>query len=768
MFLAGVLFSSLPDSVLAQKGSPHPPPSYRSLIAAWDEGQYDPKRPASLKWLSSSDRYTVLEPTEAPRKGKDLVAYTVAPRGQRTVVVPAEWFIPKGATKPLTVESYEWSEDGTKLLVLTGSQKVWRQHTRGDFWTLDLRTHSFLQLGGKDAPSFSLMFAKFSPDSKQVAYVRENNIYVEDLGSHAVRALTTDGSADIVNGTSDWVNEEELGIFNAFRWSPDSRSIAFWQFNQSGVQEWTLLDDTSGPVPVARVYHYPQAGTTNSATRIGVVQISNPSQIMWLPLPGDPHEHYVPHMDWVPHTRRIAVEYLDRLQRKDQIYLADADSGNLRQIFEDTDTTYVDTIAFHGLQLQDFTWLPAKGQSDAEPAALLWFSERDGWRHAYSVSLSSFQPKPRLLTRFPGDVIAPVAVNGESDSLLFTASPDDPIRSYLYRSSLDGTGAPQRLTTPSEAGTHVFTLPSPDGRYAVEAFSTANQATTYFMTQLSDGRRVETLRDNPELTEKMAALETEIAFTSTPITRGLSLSTKVITPPHFDPAKKYPVFTMVYGEAGAQTVLDRFGGWDLFLIAVAREGYVVLSFDNQGTPAPRGHDWRHADYGSIGVLSTQQQAEAIRSFAASHPFIDLTRMAIWGWSGGGTNTLNMLFRCPGLYSTGISVAPMPDHKRYDTIYKERYMGLPSSNEQGYHDGSAINYTQQLTGSLLIIHGSGDDNDHFAATEDLVNRLIAQGKAFDFMDYPGRSHEIEEGPGTFLHVMTLTARYLEEHVPAGPH
>jgi dipeptidyl-peptidase-4 len=609
------------------------------------------------------------------------------------------------------------------------------------------------------------MFAKFSPDGRTVAYVRENNIYAEDLATHSVRALTTDGSADIINGTSDWVNEEELDIRDGFRWSPDSRSIAFWNFDQSGVQEWTLIDDTSGPVPVTRRFHYPQVGTTNSATRIGVVNLDQPAKVTWVKLPGDPREHYVPHMDWVPHTRQVAAEYLDRLQRDDRIYVADADSGEARSIFEDTEPTFVDTLGFHGLDL-DFTWLPAEGKRDAAPAALLWFSERDGWRHAYAVPLSSSPAEPRLLTNFAADVIAPVALDPVGGSLFFTASPGDPIRSYLYRTGVTGSNVPTRLSSSAETGTHSFSKPSPDGLYAIESYGNVNTAARYTLTRLADSHAVRTLAESPEVTARLAALDAPVEFTDTAISHGVSLSTMVIKPPHFDPTRKYPVFTYIYGEPAGQTVVDHVGA-DVFLRFIAREGYVVLSFDNQGTPEPRGRDWRHAGYGAIGELSTQQQAEAIRSFAASHPFVDTTRMAMWGWSGGGTNTLNMMFRNPGLYSTGISTAPVADQKRYDTIYQERYMGLPSTNADGYQRGSAINFAQGLTGNLLVIHGSGDDNVHFAATEVLENRLIALGKAFDFMDYPGRTHSISEGEGTSVHIYTLIARYLEEHVPAGP-
>lgn len=742
----------------------HPSDSFRKLVTAVDEGQYYPKRPAPFQWLEGGKRYTLLEDAAPPAQGKDLVSYDTETGGGRTVLVPAAHFIPKGATAPLAIEAYTWSPERTHLLLFTNSRKVWRENTRGDFWVLDLNSQSLTQLGGSAAAPSSLMFAKFSPDGRSVAYVRENNIYVEDLATHSVRALTTDGSADVINGTSDWVNEEELDIRDAFRWSPDSRSIAFWNFDQSGVQVWTLIDDTSGPVPVTRRYHYPQVGTTNSATRIGIVDVEQPSKVTWLKLPGDPREHYVPHMDWVPHTREIAVEYLDRLQRDDRIYIADAGSGDVRMIFEDTDPTYVDTIGFHGLDV-DFTWLPSPGKPDAAPSTLLWFSERDGWRHAYSVPLTSPPAQPKLLTQFAGDVIDPVALDVRGGSLFFTASPDDPIRSYLYRASLDGSGVPTRLSSSTEAGTHNFRQASPDGLFAIESFSNSRTAPRITLTRLADSHPVRTLAENSELTAKVAALGTTVEFTDTPIAHGVSLSTMVMRPPHFDPTRKYPVFTYIYGEPAGVTVGDRFGA-DLMLRFIAREGYVVLSFDNQGTPAPRGHDWRHAGYGSLGVLSTEQQAEAIRSFAASHPFVDTSRMAMWGWSGGGTNTLNMMFRNPGLYSTGISTAPVADQKRYDTIYQERYMGLPLTNAQGYHDGSAINFAQGLAGNLLIIHGSGDDNVHFAGTEVLVNRLIALGKTFDFMDYPGRTHAIDEGEGTTVHLYLLIARYLEDHVPAG--
>ncbi len=457
----------LVPALMAQAWPPHPSESFITIMKAFDANEYSTEPPAAFQWLGNGERYTVLEHASAPADGSDLVAYDTVTGKRRTVLVTAAQLTPVTAKRPLAVEAYAWSADSQKLLLFTDSRKVWRRNTRGNYWVFDLQKQTLRELGGANAAPSSLMFAKFSPDGRNVAYVRENNLYSENLATHEIRALTTDGSADIINGTSDWVSEEELDIRDAFRWSPDSRSIAFWQFNQHGVQEWTQIDDTSGPVPTTRTYHYPQAGTTNSAVRVGVVDIESAGQISWLNLPGDPREHYVPHMDWVPHTRTIALEYLDRMQRSDRIYLAEAGSDKLREIFDDEDATFVDTNGFHGLNL-DFTWLSSQGRPGAAPEALLWFSERDGWRHAYAIPLSGMKMKPKLLTNFAADIIAPVAIDEASRSLYFTSSPDDPIRAYLYRSNLDGSGKPVRLTPPGEKGTHSFSHPSPDGKYAVE------------------------------------------------------------------------------------------------------------------------------------------------------------------------------------------------------------------------------------------------------------------------------------------------------------
>ncbi len=717
--------------------------------AEFDHGEFEPKYPSESRWLDGGDRYTVLEPSTVNADASDIVAYETA-SGKRSVLVTAKQLIPAGAKDSLSIDDYAWSADNKQLLIFTNAQKVWRQRTRGDYWVLRLADGRLTRLGA-NAPATSLMFAKFSPNGASVAYVRANNIYIESLATNEVRPLTTDGSYDIINGTTDWVTEEEFELRDAFRWSPDSQSIAYWQFDQSGVSEYTLINDTAAKYPTTFHYKYPHPGDTNSAVRVGVVSAKGGST-QWIKLPGDPRNNYIPRMEWIGDSNQIALQYLNRQQNADQVWIADARSGEARQIFEDKDAAWVDVM-------DQFQWL--NKDKAGKPQDFLWLSERDGWRHAYLVPRATGQP--RLITNFPADVIAPV--NIANGYLYFTASPSNPTQSYLYRSRLDGKGRPERVTPEDQPGTHGYVV-SPNGKWAMHNFSSATHPPRFDLVQMSSQKVQRTLVTNDDLVAKDSAIDPlapELFETS--IGGGITLSTSIVKPPGFDPNKKYPVLVNVYGEPFMTMVTDT---WNYtFAKTIAREGYIVMSFDNQGTPAPRGRAWRKCIYGSIGVLSSQQQTAAIEAFAKSHPYVDTTRMGIWGHSGGGSATLNEMFRYPGVFQAGVAIAPMADQALYDSIYQERYMGTPQNNPKGYHDGSPINYAEGLTGHLLIIHGSGDDNVHFQATELLVDKLIELGKPFDFMDYPNRTHDISEGPGTMYHRFMLLLRFLEEYVPPGP-
>lgn len=707
---------------------------------------YEPERFGPARWLDDGAAYTTLEPSASVEEAKDLVRYQTS-SGEREVLVDAKRLVPPGASTPLTIEDYSWSADGNKLLLFTATEKVWRRNTRGDYWVLDLERNQFRKLGGIAPPS-SLMFAKFSPDGLRVGYVQGNDIYVEDVATGAVNRLTTGGSETSIHGTSDWVYEEELGVRDGFRFSPDGRRVAFWSFDATGVSEFRLIDDTDALYPTITRILYPKAGTTNSAVRVGVVSADG-GETSYMAIPGDPRNHYVARMEWASDGDRLLVEHLNRLQNTNVLLRADATSGAVEEIHRDTSETWVEVM-------RDIVELPRTG-------GYLWLSERDGFRHAFRVGGPSGDPET-LITRFDADVIDALGVDPEEKWFYFTASPDDATRQYLYRASLEGNDPPEKLTPEAATGTHTYDL-SPDRRWAFHTYSRFDEPPTVDLVRLPEHDAVRVLVDNRKLKDRVAELHRNpVEFFRLAIEPGVELDSWMLKPPDFDPERRYPLIVHVYGEPAGQTVLDRWGGSQaLFHRALAREGYLVASFDNRGTPAPRGAAWRKVVYGAVGDLSSKDQAAAVRALARERSYVDPDRVAIWGWSGGGSNTLNAMFRFPEVYKVGVSVAPVPDQRLYDTIYQERYMGLPDENEAGYRLGSPIYFADGLKGRLLIVHGSGDDNVHYQGTERLVNRLVELDKRFDLMVYPNRSHAISEGKGTSLHLRRLIARYLLENL-----
>ncbi|MGC1417806.1 MAG: S9 family peptidase [Candidatus Acidiferrum sp.] len=709
------------------------------------------------EWLGSGDYYLALEPS-GTGAGSDIVRYQTA-TGAREILVAANRLIPAGEKTPLAVENYKMSSDGNQVLVFTNSKTVWRQNTRGDYWVLDLKSGALRKLGG-NAPSSSLMFAKFSPDNTKVGYVRGNNLYVEDLASGKITQLTHDGSETVINGTSDWVNEEEFDIRDGFEWSPDSRAIAFWQFNTVGVGNYTLIYDLgaprgeivtgipypeTGPYPQTLHYPYPLAGTPNSGVRVGVACAAG-GQVVWMQTAGDPHDFYIPRMGWAD-SGHVLLQHMNRLQNRNEFLLADAASGATQTVFVDEDRAWVDVNP-------SVVWINQRRE-------FLVLSERDGWRHLYRVARDS--GKAELVTRGNFDVVSVDRVTPDDKWVYFIASPDNPTQRYLYRARMDGSAAPERLT-PNQPGTHSYTI-SPNGEWAFHNYSSFDVSPVFEVVHLPDHRVMRRTEDNVALAERVKPLSSGPAeFLKVDAGNGLMVDAWLMKPPDFDPAKKYALIVNVYSEPAGQTTEDRWPS--MFDRTLTSAGYLVASFDNQGTPAPRGREWRKIVYGNVGPLSSQQQAAALQSLEISHSYIDAKRVGVWGWSGGGTETLNLMFRYPEIYSVGVSVASVPDQRLYDSIYQERYMGLPQDSPRAYEESSAINFASGLRGDLMVMHGSGDDNVHFQGFELLVNKLISLGKQFDMRVYPGRTHGIFEGPGTTFDVYTNILGYFEAHLPPG--
>ena len=719
-----------------------------TLDRIFTEREFRTARGPSLRWLEDGSTYTTLEESPEFEEHYDIVRHR-ADDGGMEILVPASRLIPEGAEEPLAIDDYIWSDGGDKLLVFTNTRRVWRHNTRGDYWVLDLESGELSKLGG-EAEEATLMFAKFSPDATRVAYVRERDIYVESLVDGTITRLTTAEAEHIVNGTSDWVHEEELGLRDGFRWSPDGRRIAYWNFDTSGIETFYLINNTDELYPKLTGIPYPKAGTTNSATRIGIVSADG-GETTWMEESDDPREHYLARMEWANNSDEIIVQHLNRPQNELAIMIGDVESGAYRTITVDRDEAWIDYV-------DTWPWLD-------DGRWFLWTSERDGWRHVYRISRDG--ERVELLTPGEFDVTSIERVDEEGGWLYYTAVPDNPLGRQLLRAPLDGSGDVERLTPEDAPGWHSYDV-SPSGEWALHTHSRFGQPPTIDFVRLPAHTVERTLVDNAELQAKLDALEQgEKRFFRVRMQDGLELDGWELLPPDFDPSKRYPIFFYVYGEPWGQTVADRWGGstylWHLML---AQQGYVVVSIDNRGTRSPRGREWRKVIYKNVGPIAAEDQAEAARQLLASG-YIDPERVSIWGWSGGGSMTLNMLFRHPEIYKTGISVAPVPDQRYYDTIYQERYSGHPEHDPESYEQGSPITFAENLEGNLLLIHGTGDDNVHYQGSEALINKLIGAGKQFEMMAYPNRSHGIHEGEGTTRHLFQKMTDYLNRNAPPGP-
>lgn len=702
------------------------------------------KGAGEINWLKDGERFSRVEPNADG--GEDVVAYR-AKDNKREVLIPSSMLIDKETGKNVPVKSLIWSNDNDKVLVFTNSKKVWRYETRGDYWLLNLKTGDFRQLG-KNLPDASLMFAKFSPDGEKVAYVSGNNIYIEDVRDGRILRLTEDGSDRIVNGTFDWVYEEEFGCRDGFRWSPDSQYIAYWQSDTEGTGAFDIINNVDSIYPTFQRFPYPKAGTTNSAVKVGYVSAEG-GQTTWIDLPGEERENYIPRMEFIPATNTLFIQQMNRQQNTNKVWTADINGGAPKHIFTDKDPAWVETN-------DNVLWLDGNKW-------FTWESERDGWRHLYRVSRDGKLIQP--ITKGEYDYVANVGTDMRNGLVYFIASPDNFTQRYLYSAKLFGDGTATRVSPQNQQGQHKYAM-SPTGKWAVHTFNNSSTPSVVDMVSFPDHNSVRIIESNSHAAEQYAALGLNPKEFIKVKSGDLTLDAWMIKPVDFDPAKKYPVIVEVYGEPASSTVQDVWGNGDLWNQYMANLGYIIVSIDNRGAKTPRGRDWRKCIYGEVGTFASEDQAKGILSLAEQYPYIDKERVGITGWSGGGSQTLNSMFRYPEVFATGIAIAFVADQRTYDTIYQERYMNTPENNPEGYKKGSPISYVEGLQGNLLLIHGTGDDNVHYQNCEMLVNELVKHGKVFSQISYPMRTHAINEGEGTTLHLRKSMAKYWLDHLPAG--
>ncbi len=699
------------------------------------------QRGSTIKWNEEGNAYYASEQNE-------IVKYHL-PSFDKLVLVNSENLTPKGTTTALKINNFYVSKNEQVFLLFTNAKKVWRYATKGDYYIFNKATNILQQLG-KGLPASSLMFAKISPDGKKAAYVSKHNIYVEDLATQKITQLTKDGTNRIINGTFDWVYEEEFGCRDGFRWSEDSKNIAYWQIDARNIRNFLMINNTDSIYSFTIPVEYPKVGEDPSACKIGVVNIAT-QKTTWMQVPGSAIQHYIPRMEWA-NNQQLIIQQLDRKQQQSKIYLINTTKATATKIYEETDAAWIDIKSrWNNDDPTGWEWINNKKD-------FLWVSEKDGWRHIYLISNEG--KNETLLTKGNYDMINFGGIDEKNGFVYFTASPNNALQNYLYKVKLDGSSSsPILVSSEEQKGTHSYKI-SPNGLFANHSFSNLNTPFSVEWVNLQTGA---TIKGEIRTKQKNA---TATFFTVT-TEDGVTMDGWKILPKDFDSTKKYPVVFYVYTEPGSATVKDVFGSASTFLYNgdIAADGYIQISLDGRGTPAPKGAAWRKSIYKKVGILNVRDQAMAAKEILKWN-YVDKERIAVWGWSGGGSTTLNLMFQHSDIYTTGIAIAPVADRLTYDNIYEERYMGLPQENKEDYIQASAVTHAKGLKGNLLVVHGTGDDNVHYQNTELLINELVKYNKQFSLMSYPNRTHSISEGAGTFTHLSTLFTNYLKQHCPGG--
>ena len=688
----------------------------------------------SVQWLPDSKRFSYME--RDSMTGVDNIWVYEAAAGKRTLLVDASKLVLREGDQPFPILHYLWSPDGDKIL-FADKLRARAVKTGGNFFLYDIRTQKFQKLTDANEPQVNV---QFSPDGKIIGFVRSNNIYVMDLASGTETLLTFDGAEHVLNGHFDWVYEEEFKIIVGWKWSPDSKRIAYWQLDENRVPEFPIMNFEPLHQQVTTM-RYPKAGDPNSIVRIGIVSLET-KQTTWADI-GSEDDIYIPRIKWTRNPNVLSIQRMNRAQNKLELLLADATTGKTRVILTEEEDTWVD-VRDH------LTFL--------EQDQFLWSSERDGFLHFYLYAMDG--SLIRQVTRGPWEVDKLCAVDENHRTIYFTSTEQSPLERHVNRIRLEGTHM-QRLS--EEEGWHEAKF-SPDVSKYIHTYSSSSIPPRVSLRN-NDGRLVRSIEDNPMhiLNEYRMSKMAFFAFTTSD---GIILNGWMIKPPGFssnggEPTKKYPALLFVYAGPGSQTVKNF---WDgnryLWHQLMAQKGYIVASVDNRGTGA-RGKAFKSITYKNLGKWESNDQIEAAK-FLGSLPYVDPSRIGIWGMSYGGYLASLATFVGSDVFKTAVAVAPVTDWRFYDTIYTERYMLRPEENPEGYAESAPLMHAEKLHGSYLLIHGTADDNVHWQNSVMLADQLQKHGKHFDTMFYHGKYHGIR-GQNTRVHLFTLIMNFILENL-----
>ncbi|SFB95928.1 dipeptidyl-peptidase-4 [Flexibacter flexilis DSM 6793] len=715
-------FSLLCVSALAQQKK------QISLEDIWARRTFSAESVSGVNWLKTGRFYTSQE-------AEGIVKYDIATGKALETLVKAADLVPEGQSKPIDIDEYTFSADENKVLISTASEPLYRRSSKEENYVYDLKTKKLQKLsaGGKQS------YATFSPDGSKVAFVRSNNVFWVDLATGKEQAVTTNGEFNnIINGACDWVYEEEFSFAKAFFWSPDNQKIAFYSFNESQVPQYNMT--MWGKLyPEDYRYKYPKAGEANSAVQVAVYHLSN-QKTQWVEV-GAEKDQYIARVQWTKDANTLSLQRLNRLQNHLEILHADATTGKIKVVLDEKSETYIDIT-------DDLTYLK-------DGKYFIFSTEKSGYKHLYLYDMNGKQQNAITAGNWEVDEI--VAINEAAKTVYFTSTESSSLQRQLYSVSFAGKNKKQ-LT--QAAGTHKINM-SADFSCFLDYHTTANTPLKVSLCE-ANGKVLRVLKDNQKLRETLASYQIspqEFFTIKTP--DGQELNASMIKPANFDASRKYPVFMHLYGGPGSQTVKDDWGGTNfLWHQLLAQKGYIIVIVDNRGTGG-KGEKFKKATYANLGKYETQDQIDAAKHLSTL-PFVDGSRIGIWGWSFGGYMSSLCITQGADYFKLAIAVAPVTNWRYYDSIYTERYLRTPQENAKGYDENSPVTHASKLKGKYLLVHGTGDDNVHFQNAVAMQDALIKAGKQFDSFYYPNRNHGIYGG-NTRLHLYQMMTDFVTQNL-----
>lgn len=692
------------------------------------DGTFSQERVRSLNWMNDGLYYSELS-------GNNVIKNRVTDASTVATLV-------NGDSLGINITDYTFSSDESKVLLMTERESIYRRSFTAEYYMYDMKNKVFSKLSENGPQSY----ATFSPDGKMVAFTRDNNIFTVRLDNMNEEQITKDGKFNnIINGSSDWVYEEEFSITKAFFWSPDSKKIAYIKFDESAVREYNMQTWNDGALyPEDYKFKYPKAGESNSIVNVYFHDIKENKKTK-VDL-GKETDIYIPRIQWTKNPNTLSIIKLNRLQNRLDIIHANTRNGSTDLIYTDKSKTYIDIT-----YTDDLTYLNNGTQ-------FIYSSEKDGYKHFYLHSMDG--QLVNQITKGKWDAVSMVALDQSKKTpvLYYISTEDSPMERHLYRVSGNGKA---KVKMSLEAGWNSADM-SNDAKYYVLSNSNATSPLKVSLFQNKGNKLVKVLKDNAALKERVKdfKLADKKFFTFETVDQW-ELNGYFLLPNEFDSTKTYPVFLYQYSGPGSQNVTNSWAGRHYYYHQMlTQKGYIVAVVDNRGTGG-RGTEFKNMTYKQLGKLETEDHIEAAKFFQTL-PFVDDDRIGIWGWSYGGYMSSLVMMKGAKYFKAGVAVAPVTTWRYYDTIYTERYLQRPQDNPEGYDDNSPNTHVDKLEGKLLLIHGTGDDNVHFQNAVALQNELIKKGKQFQSFYYPDKAHSIG-GLATRHHLYKMMANFVLENL-----